>query len=393
MIRSAARKEEKKAVTPLDRPNLPEEGSARTADSLASLRALVLQEHQRHWGVFGFRPEWSFELKPMAHLEGENAGKYLVSFFSKEGAPQKTVFLKRYHHPQIDAATIENEFQGIRIAHEAFAPTPRFRVPQPYGRLPEEKILFMEYCPSVSLKKVLFRPIRLSRFFLLHRDRKRLVESVAEAGRLLAAFQGIPPERHPSGGKETGEEIVLRYERQCLRHLQLCRKAGVPESLVIQMERSLFRRLEQGGGLQTVLQHSDFAPWNVMVGARSFYLTDFQNCTTGLAGYDAAFFHCALELLLRYRTADHALIAELQSIFLSEFLRSGSAGKGGQAAPAAEAMEVKERLPCFDLFRLMHMTYFTQSVFCAPPGPSYETFYAVPLRKFMVDWFQHYLEG
>lgn len=370
-----------------ERPLSSQEAAAQD-HSLSFLRALIAREHQSHWERFGFSPEWTFEITPMDHLEGENAGKYLVTFFSESGAPQKTVFLKQYHHPEIGAATIENEFQGIRIAHEALAKSARFRVPRPYGRLPEEKILFMEYCPSVSLKKAIFRPIRFSRFFLPDADRGLLVRWAAEAGRLLSAFQQIPVECHPVAGKETPEGIALRYEKQFHRHLRLCRKASVPEALIGRIERAGLRCLQKRRPLPSpILQHSDFGPWNLMVAEPYLYLTDFQNFTAGFPGYDAAFFYCALELLLRYRTIDRARVVELQSIFLRAFFGGTAAGAGPTPIEAAEA------LPYFDLFRLMHMVYFAQSVYCAPPAPAYETLYAVPLRGFVVDWFQHHLEG
>lgn len=353
-------------------------------DSLLRLRAMVFREQQTRWGGLGFSPEWSFTLAPL-EADGENASKYLATFFSKDEKPQRKVFLKQYHHPQIDGAAVENEFCGIQITHQAFQSTDRFRVPQPYSRRLGEKILFMEYCPSASLKKVLFRGLRFSRLLFLGRERERLLEYMIEAGRLLSHFQRIPVRRHPAGGTATAEGIVLRYEKQLLRHLGICRKGGFPEDLIQRIQSAVFHRLEsQSHFPPIVLQHSDFAPWNLMVGDRHLYLTDFQNFTPGFAAFDLAFFYCSLDLLYRYRTVDGALLSRMQSVLVDAHLNGHE---------AAGFPEMKRPLPLFEAFRLMHMTYFAQSIFCLPAGSYYQSLYAVPFRRFLIEWFQQHLEG
>ncbi len=372
--------------TAADRPDDPADD---LSDRLAHLQSLVHREHQIRWERFGFSPEWSFKLAPL-EAEGENAAKYLATFFSKEGKLRRTVFLKQYHHPQIDRAAVENEFCGIQITQRAFQPTERFRVPQPYSCLPDEKILFMEYCPSVSLKKGLFRPLRFSRFYISDRDRKGLLGHMAESGRLLSHFQRIPVDRHPAAEKATAEGIILRYEKQLLRHLRICQKAGFPEGLVRRIQRAVFDRLESQSPFPSMtLQHSDFAPWNLMIGDRHLYLADFQNFTTGFSSYDAAFFHCALDLLFRYRTIDRALLSQMQSVFLEAYLN----GRGEAGSDRGRGTALAQALPLFEVFRLMHMTYFAQSIFCSPPGSFYQSLYAAPFRRFLVDWFHQHLEG
>lgn len=357
-------------------------------NSLAHLRSMVLREQQTRWGAFGFSPEWSFNVVPI-EAEGENAAKYLATFFSKEGEAQRTVFVKQYHHPQIDGAVVENEFCGIQITHQAFQSTDRFRAPQPYSCRLGEKILFMEFCPSVSLKKVLFRPLRFSRFFLPGRDRERLLEYMIEAGRLLAQFQQIPVQHHPAGGKETAEGIVLRYEKQLLRHLGICRKGGFPEALIQRIQSAVFHRFESRSSfLPIVLQHSDFAPWNLMVGDRHLYLADFQNVTPGFPAFDLAFFYSALDLLYRYRTLNGAFLSRMQSVLVDAYLNGHEEARFFRSGGG----EAKEALPLFEAFRLMHMTYFAQSTFCFSPGSYYQSLYAVPFRRFLIDWFHQHLE-
>lgn len=386
----AVRAGEKDSSGAVNQANGRSEGEPKGREErLDALRALVRREQQTRWEGFGFSPEWSFNLAPIA-AEGENAAKYLATFFSQAGEPQRTVFLKQYHHPQIDGAMVENEFCGIQVAERAFQSTDRFRVPRPYSFRRDEKVLFMEYCPSVSLKKALFEPLRFSRFFISRSDRKRSLERMAESGRLLSRFQRIPIDHHPKGRAETVEGIILRYEKQLLRHLRICQKAGFPEELIQRIQCAVFERLESRSSFPPiVLQHSDFAPWNLMIGERHLYLADFQNFTTGFAAFDAAFFHCALELLFRYRTVDRTLLSQMQSLFLKAYLR----GLGAAGSAQEDEGEIEQALPLFEVFRLMHMTYFAQSVFCSPPGAFYQLFYAVPFRRFLVQWFHQQLDG
>ncbi|MDC4227953.1 MAG: hypothetical protein MPW15_27915 [Candidatus Manganitrophus sp.] len=120
-----------------------------------------------------------------------------------------------------------------------------------------------------------------------------------------------------------------------------------------------------------------------MVGDRHLYLTDFQNFTPGFASFDLAFFYCSLDLLYRYRTVDGALLSRMQSVLVDAYLNGHE---------EAGFLEMKQPLPLFEAFRLMHMTYFAQSIFCVPAGSYYQSLYAVPFRRFLIEWFHQHLE-
>lgn len=348
--------------------------------NLVRLESLVSREQKNQWERFGFSPEWSFRILPLSE-EGENAEKYLVAFFSKGGAQEKKVFLKRYLHPQIDRLTVENEFQGLRLTYEAFKETDHFRVPQPYGRLLDEKIIFMEHYPSVSLKRVLFHPLRISRFFLPGESRETLSRKVADAGKMLALFQQIPIAVHPTDERETAEGILLRYEKQFLNHLRACHEVGLPEGLLRKIQRYILERMQIRRNLPSrVLQHSDFGPWNLMVSNEDLCLTDFQNFTIGFPYFDAAFFYSSLDLFFRYKTVDRSFTSQLQSLFLDSFLDAS-----GLQTPKEDSFHF------FKMFRLMHMVYFSQSMLRCHT-PFYEPVYAVSCRRFIVDWFNQNLE-
>jgi tRNA A-37 threonylcarbamoyl transferase component Bud32 len=344
------------------------------------LQSLVSREQKNQWERFGFSPDWSFKILPIAE-EGENAEKYIVSFFSKGDAPVKQIFLKKYLHPQIDRVTIENEFQGLRLTYEAFKEAGSFRVPQPYGRLLDEKIIFMEYYPSVSFKRMLFRSLRLSRVFLPDESKNALLKKVADAGKMLALFQQIPLSVHPTDERETSQGVLLRYEKQFLNHLRACHDAGLPEGLLRNIQKYILERIQVKSTFPVkVLQHSDFAPWNLMVSENELCLTDFQNFTVGFPYFDAAFFYSSLDLLFRYRTVDRSLLSHLQSVFLESFL-------------AASSIENKkeEFLYFFKIFRLMHMVYFAQSMLQCKRS-LYEPLYALSSGRFILDWFNQNLE-
>lgn len=348
--------------------------------NLVLLESLVSREQKNRWERFGFSPEWSFQVFPVAE-EGENAEKYIVTFFSKGGALEKRVFLKRYLHPQIDRSTVENEFQGLRLTHEVFKETGRFRVPQPYGRLLDEKIIFMEHYPSMSLKRALFRPLRLSRFFLSEESKEALSRKVDDAARMLALFQQIPISVHPTDERETAEGILLRYEKQFLNHLRACHEVGLPEGLLRKIQKYILEWMQARQNLPSrVLQHSDFAPWNLMVSKEELCLTDFQNFTIGFSDFDAAFFYSSFDLLFRYKTVDRSFVSQLQSLFLESFLEAS-----GLQTPKEDSLYF------FKMFRLMHMVYFSQSMLrCS--NPFYEPVYAVSCKRFIVDWFNQNLE-
>lgn len=343
------------------------------------LQSLVGRELKNRWERFGFSPEWSFRIVPIAE-EGENAEKYIVTFYSEGAKAEKRLFLKRYVHPQIDRVAVENEFQGLRLAHEAFKEAARFRAPQPYGRLLDEKIIFMEYYPSVSFKRVLFRPLRLSRFFLSGEERESLSRKVTAAGRMLALFQQIPISVRPTDERETVQGILLRYEKQFLSHLRACHEAGFPDRLLRKIQKYVLERLEAKEDAPRVLQHSDFAPWNLMVSKEELCLTDFQNFTVGFPYFDAAFFYASLDLLFRYRTVDRSFLSHLQARFLESFLEASARG-----------IPKEDSLYFFKIFRLMHMVYFSQSMLRSD-RPFYEPAYAVSCRRFIIDWFNQNLE-
>lgn len=346
---------------------------------LARLRSLIGQEQKSRWEAFGFSPEWSFELSAL-QVEGENAKKYLARFSSKGGKLEKEVFIKQYHHPEIGTQAVENEFQGLKITHERFQNDRSFGAPQPYGRVLEEKIIFMECCPALSFKEAIFKPLRFSRFVLAGRDRETLLAQMTGAGALLNAFQEIPASAHPADHQLTIEQILLRYERQLVSRAERCAGVGLPEKLLLRIKEHVaagLKSVEKEGreGLRPFLQHTDFAPWNILVGKERLYLTDFQNFTTGFADYDAAFFHTAVGLLFRYRTLDLAFLAELRARFLKSYLKR-------EKAPSA----------LFKLFEISHMLYFAQSILSVHRPTLYEPVYAVPYRRFILEWFDRNLE-
>jgi hypothetical protein len=346
---------------------------------LAHLRSLIGLEQKTRWEAFGFSPEWSFDLSPL-EVEGENAKKYLATFYSSDKKVEREVFVKQYHHPEITGRTVENEFQGLRVAHQAFQESRSFRAPQPYGRLLDEKIIYMERCPTLHLKKTLFEPLRFSRFLLSTRDQETLSSRISEAAELLSAFQQVPAIAHPTDHQKTAEEILLQYERQFLGRLRRCRNLGLPEPLLRRVQEYYLDRIKKvefcsPQAPRIVLQHSDFAPWNLLVGKDHLYLTDFQNFTTGFFLYDAAFFHTSLGLLSRYRTLDHAFLARLQGLFLQTFLK--------EKEPSA---------PLFKIFELAHVAYFAQAILHTHQDSFYGSLYAVPYRRFIIDWFARILE-
>ncbi len=126
------------------------------------------------------------------NVEGDDAKKYLIAFRSQDGLPQKKVLLKQYTKDWVSFSKVQNEFRGLNVTYEAFSRTPYFRAPQPYGIVLQDKILFMEYCPSINLQRMLWTALKLSRLRLSVMQHESLLRSAVQTGNLLAEFQKIP---------------------------------------------------------------------------------------------------------------------------------------------------------------------------------------------------------
>jgi hypothetical protein len=306
---------------------------------------------------------------------GGNAKKYLIVFRSPDGLPQKKVLLKQYVEDWVPFSTVQNEFRGLNITHEAFSRTQCFRVPQPYGIVLKDRILFMEFCPSTNLHQMLWASVKFSR--LSFYGHENLVRTAAQIGRLLAEFQKIPINQSEAGGRADSSW----YEKVFLTHLKVSEDLGIPHGIIDKIQSYVLKQLHSIDSHHlTVSQHCDFGPWNILIGENLVYLTDFGNFMAGFAAYDLAFFYTSLDLFSRYMTVDKTVLVRMQAAFLEAFIDNH---------PFAE--HLRPLPPLFDAFCIMHMCYFVSSLLGVRMRP-YASLYARPPMRFSVEWFTSRLQ-
>jgi hypothetical protein len=339
---------------------------------VAPLLAVVASE-RAGWAQFGIDSAWSPSIRWL-RTDGENADKYLVIFSDESGQPQKQLLIKHYVADWVEPTTIESEYQGLHIVSAAFQRTGRFRAPIPYSRRPEQKLLFMEYCPSIQLNRWFLKSLRLSRLWLSPTVRATLLSAAADVGTMLAEFQRIPRTE-----KVLTEALLSEYRAAFLRYLESCRQAELPERLLCRIRAYVLERLCFGPASPPVVnQHCDFGPWNILICDQHLYMTDFGNFRAGLLSFDAAFFYTAFDLFGRNRTVDRPLLRTLQDSFLSAF-RDRSA-------------VTDSHLELFRPFRIMHMCYFAGLLLNRSRRLT-DPLHAVPPRQFVTHWFDEHLDA
>jgi hypothetical protein len=336
------------------------------------LDALVRWFQQRHGADVGIRPEGRYRAVRL-YEPGDTSERYRIRFEREHEAGPLLVLLKRYG-PERGAADVANEIRALRLAHATLGTAGACRAPAPYACNPDERALFMEYCPSRPLSKALFASLRWSRVRPAAPARARLLELAAAAGDLLLRLQSARVEELQGAAAPTSAEVLRGYHARLGGLLREWKARGLPGDLARRVADYVASRLDspaEGAG-GTVFQHSDFGPWNLLDRHGVVYVTDFHTSRPGQPEYDAAFFATALDSLRAYRVVDPALVGEMRSVFLRHASASGAA--------------VEDR-PRFQAFRAMHMVYLTLVRFDGR-APLKEWLYLPRARRqFVADWF------
>jgi aminoglycoside phosphotransferase (APT) family kinase protein len=341
----------------------------------SDLDRLVRWFEQRHGHAVGIRPDAGYRIDRLGGRRGTSE-RFRIRFARSAPAPDAVVLLKRYA-PERSNIDVANELRGMRIAHATLGATGPERVPTPYACSVDDRVLFMEYCPSVPLNKVIFSRLRWSRLAPGASVRAGLLELAAAAGTLLTRLQAAPV-ADGGLGLPTAEQVANRYRAQLSERLAGWSEHGLHAGLGRRVREYVSDRLgapaDAGGEL--VFQHSDFGSWNLLHRPGVLYVTDFHNATLGEREYDVAWFATALDCLGRYGIVAPAILAELRSTFLRHASLPG-------APVRAQAR--------FRAFAAMHMIYFG-CILLATRQPLRELAY-LPLdkRRFVEGWFQGWL--
>jgi hypothetical protein len=319
-------------------------------------------------------------------LPGDTSLRWLITVPPFGDAPERKLFAKHYSLASKFHQDVAHEFRGLLATYRAFSSSKHFRTPEPYWFDEHQRIIVMEYCPSVPLGRLLFHHLRWSRIVRFFALGHKAPDSLAQAGHLLADFQAIPPQpAHPLQPHPDPTHILLRYEETFVRHLEACNAAGLPRVLLNRVRHYVRERLQLPHRIDIVAQHSDFGPWNILKGKTYLYLVDFHNHTVGLRTYDAAYFHVALDLWSRFRTVADSDLSKAQDVFLDAFLRGHTGARGQTCGWRGNQIEA---LPLFRELRIVHMTYFAQIVLSRRRSLRELPYAPVSRRQYFQQWFE-----
>jgi phosphotransferase family enzyme len=336
------------------------------------LDALVRWFQQRHGDAIGIRPDSSYRAVRL-DKPGDTSQRHCIRFAHEPGAVPRLVLLKRYG-PEHGRADVASELCALRLAHTTLGTEGASRAPAPYACHPEERALFMEYCPGVPLSRALFGALRWSRVASTSSGRARLPELAGAAGELLRRLQGASVADLGSPATRTSAEILRGYDARLRGLLDQWEVLGLPAALARRVGEYVSGRLDVSAEDDAIVfQHSDFGPWNLLFAPGVLYATDFHTSRPGRAEYDAAFFATALDSLLRYRTVDPALVGEMRSAFLRRASALGT--------------ELTQR-PRFQAFRAMHGVYLALTLLERRVPPHERLYWPRPRRPFAVDWLE-----
>lgn len=350
-----------------------------TADSAGTcLRALIQLHEAGQCCALGFQAADLSRLQiTRVHSVGDTSERYVMTSRDDETDRDRRIFVKRYSANSGFRQDVANECRGLRLTHDAFATSAFFRAPEPYGACSEHQILFMEYCPSVNLNKVLFDRLKWSRLIGVRPDRPSLLVYATRLGSLLAELQAIPGASELVDDSASLQLVLRGYRDTMFPRLEACEAAGVPGGLLRRVRDYFCDNLMLPPSPQRLVpQHSDFGPWNILRGPVYLYLVDFHNFTTGLPAYDAAYFFTAVGLWTRYRTVSRTQVRRFQYAFLNAVTTQG----GGWV-----------HSPLFRALCLMHLAYLAPIVL-SRRSPIHESLYLpVPRRRFIIECFRRHL--
>jgi hypothetical protein len=203
------------------------------------------------------------------------------------------------------------------------------------------------------------------------------------AGSMLAALQHVPIDRIPHG--PSFQPADSRYRLALAQRLERAARAGVPATLLAAAERIIdVGKLVQR--VRLVTQHSDFAPWNIII-ERQYCATlvDLHNLTVGVPEYDLAYFVTALDLYRRFGAVRDSRVAALKSAFLEAY--HDNKGSGLRDTALIHEQDAPRFTP-FDILCVMHAFYFAPQLMAAPSARPLWVLRPVDNRRFVFRWLE-----
>lgn len=306
---------------------------------------------------------------------GDTSRRWVVTFPAFQGASARRLLVKQYRGDPSFRHDVANEFRGLSVANKAFGGDPCVAAPRPYAYDPDENAIVMEYCAADTLSRRLFHGLRWSAWIHTASQRRDVREYAAKAGLLLRRLQAIPPGEDVGARPEDAlRRALVRYEEHFERSVAHCERQQVPAEQLARIRAYVSDTLRVPPEPTLVVQHSDFGPWNLLLGEGRVYAVDFHDFGHGVPAYDASYFHTALELWTRYRTVDRAAVDEAQGAFAAAL-----AGGPTTSAPP---------WPLFDVLSVIHKTYLGSVILSQRPRARELAYVPLARRDFVRDWFR-----
>lgn len=249
------------------------------------------------------------------------------------GAPW--LFLKRYSSTRSDV-DVMREAAALRwLARQGFG-NESMRIPRVVAVDSSRRALLLIFHTGESLMRRLHRGLWLAR--MSSAAAERTLTLARQAGRMLAELHALPAPPDLLG--MTARIALTRYQENMERRVSRLLAVGVDTARLQDAWQDLRSEILS---CPPRLQHSDFGPWNVLVGHDdALVLFDFHNFTAGHPAYDLAYMHLALEGTRRLRLTHPATVERAQRALID-----GYKDGGGSLDPHA-----------LQAFRIMHVAYF-----------------------------------
>jgi hypothetical protein len=230
----------------------------------------------------------------------------------------KKIVLKtvKYHHSNQAALNKRNqasvEFNILKKIYPRFFKIPKCSVPKPILVMPEYNTYAMEFVEG----NLLSNKLSSARFFSTKRDFDQLLEYYYLSGKWLYNFQKVNG-IHKSPSKQALSSVLERANER-LNYIDKSNNKLISKDFKTKTMAFLIRKLEEIKGKQIIVseRHSDFLPWNIIVGNNGICVIDFLGCEVDCAVVDIFKIFISLEDEKRCLTSYSKKIDLLKQKFL-----------------------------------------------------------------------------
>jgi len=223
------------------------------------------------------------------------------------------------HHPHNKAITEKKnqavvEFDILRYLYPLFQRLEGCSVPRPIVVVPDMESYVMDFVEG----HFLLEEHRHARYFSSRKGFDMLLQHYFYCGKWLRHFQEF------TGVRTAGPEALAGILQRCEHRLRLIEESGdsrCPKGLRLTVTVLLDKQLSQLSGKAVLIsgRHSDFGPWNILVGPRGITVLDFLGYQDDPIAVDLLKMLMNFENQKRYLANSVRRITLLQKSFLEGF--------------------------------------------------------------------------